>query len=77
MPGDLATETPPPDDPSSPLWLPALGAALFLLAGIWWLAFGNDEPKPAPVDQAASAAPSASASAAPSASAAAAQPSPH
>jgi hypothetical protein len=25
------------DEPKSPLWLPALGAALFLLAGIWWV----------------------------------------
>jgi len=23
-------------EPKTPMWLPALGAALFLLAGIWW-----------------------------------------
>ncbi len=76
----MATETPstqPQDEPKSPLWLPALGAALFLLAGIWWLAFGNDEPKTSPVDDAASAAASASAAPSASASAGAAQPSPH
>jgi hypothetical protein len=28
--------TPPPDEPRTPMWLPALGAALFLLVGIWW-----------------------------------------
>jgi hypothetical protein len=33
------------DEPKSPLWLPALGAALFLLAGIWWVT-RTPEPKP-------------------------------
>jgi hypothetical protein len=23
-------------EPKTPMWLPALGATLFLLAGIWW-----------------------------------------
>ncbi|MGH7293765.1 MAG: hypothetical protein ACRELB_02475, partial [Polyangiaceae bacterium] len=26
------------DEPRSPMWLPVLGAALFLAAGIWWAA---------------------------------------
>lgn len=54
------------DEPKSPLWLPALGAALFLLAGIWWLAWnpsGDAEAKAAA--EAASAAASASAAPAP------------
>ena len=25
-----------PPEPNTPMWLPALGATLFLLAGIWW-----------------------------------------
>jgi putative SOS response-associated peptidase YedK len=25
-----------PPEPKTPMWLPALGATLFLLAGIWW-----------------------------------------
>lgn len=61
----MATATPPQDEPRSPLWLPALGAALFLLGGIWWLAAG-DEPKPAPsAEEMASASAAAAASAAP------------
>lgn len=24
------------DEPQSPMWLPALGIVLFLVAGIWW-----------------------------------------
>ncbi|HRG98120.1 MAG TPA: hypothetical protein PLR99_17835 [Polyangiaceae bacterium] len=24
------------DEPKTPMWLPALGAALFLLGGVWW-----------------------------------------
>lgn len=24
------------DEPKTPMWLPALGAVLFLLGGIWW-----------------------------------------
>ncbi|MCA9618839.1 MAG: hypothetical protein KC731_07455 [Myxococcales bacterium] len=30
-----------PGEPSSPLWLPALGAALFAAVGVWW--FAGDE----------------------------------
>ncbi|MEO8798033.1 MAG: hypothetical protein ABI551_09130 [Polyangiaceae bacterium] len=26
-----------PEEPKTPMWLPALGGALFLLAGIWWV----------------------------------------
>jgi ferric-dicitrate binding protein FerR (iron transport regulator) len=25
-------------EPKTPMWLPALGAAVFLAAGLWWLA---------------------------------------
>lgn len=34
------------DEPKSPLWLPALGAVLFLVVGIWWVT-RTPEPKPA------------------------------
>ncbi len=44
---------PPPPEPKTPNWLPALGAALFLLVFVWWLA----TPAPAP---AAGASPDAS-----------------
>jgi hypothetical protein len=57
-------DSPPQDEPKSPLWLPALGAALFLLAGIWWLAWNPEEPKPTAAE-AASASAAAAASAAP------------
>ena len=33
------------EEPKTPLWLPALGAFLFLLAGIWW---GSRAPDPTP-----------------------------
>src|ERR1700735_1730848 len=42
------------DEPQTPLWLPALGAALFLTVALWWAVI----PAAAPVivaDQAASA----------------------
>ena len=48
------THAPPLDDePKSPMWLPALGAALFLGAGLWW-AVTPAAVQPAP-DTAASA----------------------
>ena len=25
-----------PEEPKTPMWLPALGATLFLIVGIWW-----------------------------------------
>ena len=31
------------DEPQSPMWLPALGAALFIGVGIWWMT-GDDAP---------------------------------
>lgn len=71
---DAHGQTPREDEPKSPLWLPALGAALFLVAGIWWFAFGTPEPKATSPDDAASAAASASAAPSASASAAPAQP---
>jgi hypothetical protein len=44
------------DEPKTPMWLPALGAALFLIVGIWWAMRPSDAPAP-------SAEPAASASA--------------
>jgi len=35
---------PPPPEPKSPMWLPALGAALFLLAGMLWLLTSGQAP---------------------------------
>ena len=29
-------ETPAPPEPKTPMWLPALGAVLFLMAGLIW-----------------------------------------
>ncbi|HEX7667922.1 MAG TPA: hypothetical protein VF407_25520 [Polyangiaceae bacterium] len=49
-----------PEEPKTPMWLPALGGALFLIVGIWW-ATRPEPPKPAPAPDAASAAASASA----------------
>ncbi len=48
------------DEPKTPMWLPALGALLFLLAGIWWATRPSapDEVK-ADAPAAASAAPAA------------------
>jgi hypothetical protein len=34
-------------EPQTPMWLPALGIALFLIAGIWW-ATRNAAPQAAP-----------------------------
>jgi hypothetical protein len=57
----------PEEEPQSPAWLPALGLALFIVAGVGWsLCSGSGEHGAAPA-----------ASASPSASAAAAPPAPH
>jgi hypothetical protein len=58
-----SAHAPPPDEPKSPLWLPALGGALFLAVGLWW-AVTPSSPDPvdvadAPVASAAPAAPTA------------------
>ena len=42
------------DEPKTPMWLPALGAALFTSIGLWWAVTPADPP-PAAVDQAVSA----------------------
>jgi hypothetical protein len=43
------TATAPGDDePRSPAWLPGLGAALFILAGLVWAASGRAPPTAAP-----------------------------
>jgi hypothetical protein len=52
------------DEPKSPMWLPALGAALFVSVGLWW-AVTPAPPPPADADQAASASAAASAAPAP------------
>jgi hypothetical protein len=61
-----AHEPPPPDEPKSPMWLPALGAALFITVGLWWAVTPSPPPPPPEEPEAAaSAAPQAAASAAP------------
>ncbi len=36
-PSESAHHAPAPlPEPPTPMWLPALGGALFLIAGIWW-----------------------------------------
>lgn len=45
---------PAPEEPKTPSWLPALGAALFLAAGIAWMTT-REEPKPAPAEPAPAA----------------------
>jgi hypothetical protein len=44
----------PEFEPKTPMWLPALGAALFVSAGLWW-AVTPAPPPPAPAEPAASA----------------------
>jgi hypothetical protein len=58
----------PDDEPKSPMWLPALGAALFIGVALWWAVTPSAPPIVADV------AASATASAAPVAVAAAAPP---
>ena len=36
------------DEPQTPMWLPVLGIALFLIAGIWWATRPVPHPPPAP-----------------------------
>ncbi len=47
------------DEPQTPMWLPALGIALFLIAGIYWIT--RPVPQAPPPAPAASTAPAASA----------------
>jgi hypothetical protein len=54
--------SPPDDEPKTPMWLPALGAALFVGAALWWAVTPSALPI-APADDAPSA--SASVAAAP------------
>ncbi len=45
------------DEPQSPMWLPALGIVLFLIAGIWWATRPMPQaPPPAPAAPSASSA---------------------
>ena len=32
-------------EPKTPMWLPALGAVLFLLAGLWWGISSSSSPE--------------------------------
>jgi hypothetical protein len=41
----MSNEKPPLPEPATPMWLPALGAVLFLLAGVWWAARPADKPE--------------------------------
>lgn len=52
-PAAMAHPSAPPDEPKTPMWLPALGAALFVAVGIWWAT--RPEEKPAPVETTAEA----------------------
>jgi hypothetical protein len=57
----MAHDSPLPE-PKTPMWLPALGAALFLAAAAWWLIRSQEAPKPPPAPEpAASSAPAGSA----------------
>lgn len=58
---------PPPPEPKTPMWLPALGAVLFLMAGLFWaLSDSSPETKDSKDSKpAASAAPTATAPAKP------------
>jgi hypothetical protein len=50
------------DEPKTPMWLPALGAALFVSVGLWWAV---TPPSPPVVDTAGAASASAPAAAPP------------
>jgi hypothetical protein len=43
------------EEPQTPMWLPALGVALFLVAGIWWATRAVPQPAPPPAAPSASA----------------------
>ncbi len=49
------------DEPQTPMWLPILGIALFLIVGIYWATRPVPRPPPAPAAPPASVAPAASA----------------
>ncbi|MGH7284889.1 MAG: hypothetical protein ACRELY_25465 [Polyangiaceae bacterium] len=52
----MSDHAPPPEEPKTPMWLPALGAALFLLVGVWWATRSQPvPPAPAPAPQASAA----------------------
>jgi hypothetical protein len=59
---------PPPAEPKTPMWLPAVGAVLFLMVGLFWGLSGPSKDATAE----GAAAPSATAAATPDAGAAAA-----
>jgi hypothetical protein len=49
------------DEPKTPLWLPALGAAIFVAVGLWWAVTPSPPPPGVAPDAAASGASTASA----------------
>jgi hypothetical protein len=52
------------DEPKSPMWLPALGGALFIAVGLWW-AVTPAPPPPAPAPVASASPPATTAAPAP------------
>jgi len=50
----VARGVPPEDEPKTPMWLPAVGAALFVGVALWW-AVTPSSPSPAPAETAPSA----------------------
>jgi hypothetical protein len=42
----MTEPVPPPEEPKTPMWLPAVGAALFLVVGVWWAARPSPPPPP-------------------------------
>lgn len=51
----MTDHAPLPEEPKTPMWLPALGAALFLIVGIWWATRPAPTP-PAPANSSAASA---------------------
>jgi hypothetical protein len=43
----MSADPPLPPEPKTPNWLPALGAALFFLVFVWWLATPSKGAPPA------------------------------
>ncbi len=56
VPGSSPARAAADDEPRSPMWLPALGGALFLAVGLWW-AVTPSAPPPAPEAAASASAP--------------------
>jgi hypothetical protein len=50
-----SASSPAEDEPKTPMWLPALGAALFVSAGLWWAVTPGAPPPPVADEPVASA----------------------